>query len=127
MQALGSMWEERVARLIKPMLLTGLSARLIQALVKISKHLPSTLPAVQQHLLLPVLAALPMPPADSASVGSSQWAASWRPCYHVRPSLLRAAGMEEFAKQVQRQVRAPSGSRVHRVIVNIEDYFPGLN
>jgi hypothetical protein len=107
LQALGPMWEEGVARLIKPMILTGLSPSLIQALVKISRHLPNTLPTVQQHLLLPVLAALPMPSADSASVHSSQRGrdgSSWRHCYHVKASLLRSSGMEEFAKQVQAQV-----------------------
>ena len=109
-QALGTMWEDSVARLIKQLILTGLSTRLIQALVKISTHLPSTLPTVQQHLLLPVLAALPMPTSDSASVHSSQRGrdgGAWRHCHHVKAALLRCSGMEEFAKHVQSQACTP--------------------
>lgn len=107
-QALGPIWEPGVARLIKPMILTGLSHRLIAALTDISRYLPRILPTVQQHLLLPVLAALPMPGVDSSSVHSNQRQrdGSWRHCYHVKSALLRCSGMEEFARQVQIQARS---------------------
>lgn len=119
MQALGPMWEEGVARLIKPMILTGLSVGLIQALMKISKHLPNTVPTVQQHLLLPVLVALPMPTSDSTLVHTSQRqreGSSWRHCYHVKAGLLRSSGMEDFARQVQSQVSCHSSFVVDIVV-----------
>lgn len=120
------MWENGVTRLIKPMILTGLSARLIQALVKISKHLPSTLPTVQEHLLLPVLAALPMPSSDSASVHSSQRqrdGGSWRHCYHVKAALLRSQGMEDFAKQVHTQACYPLTGVLCSILCFLVNWF----
>jgi hypothetical protein len=100
------MWSASISRLIKPMILTGLSDTLVKALTKISQRLPSTVPLIQQHLLLPVLAALPLPvPSDKAS-GRSRDAASRRSHYHVKASILKEASMEEFARQVQTQVAA---------------------
>lgn len=132
LQAFGTLWEPAFQRLLKPMVLTGLSAPLTKALQRIARKLPPTLPAIQQHLLLPVLAALPIaveqPDLSSMSNGAS--AASLplsnpmgqsvakhrdlgaygrgqvlaRMCFQVRSALLKP-GLTEFAKQVQAQVR----------------------
>lgn len=88
----------------------GLSDKLVRSLMRISKSLPNATPLIQKHLLLPVLAALPLPQADCASVASSSHrstrdsAIQQRTTYHVRSVLLRSAHMDEFARQVQAQV-----------------------
>jgi hypothetical protein len=60
LQAFGTLWEPAFYRLLKPMILTGLSDPLTRALLKVSRKLPATGPTIRQHLLLPVLAALPV-------------------------------------------------------------------
>lgn len=86
----------------------GLSDKLVRSLMRISKSLPNSTPLIQQHLLLPLLAALPLPHTDSASVASSSHRSArdvqQRPSYHVRSALVRSAHLEEFARQVQAQV-----------------------
>lgn len=88
----------------------GLSDKLVRSLMRISRSLPNATPLIQQHLLLPVLAALPLPLTDSASVhssshrGSRDTVAQHRISYHVRSTLVRGAHMEDFARQVHAQV-----------------------
>lgn len=109
-QTCGPIWEDSAIRLIRPMIHLGLSDKLVRSLMRISKSLPNSTPLIQQHLLLPVLAALPLPHADSASVASSSHRSTrdmgvqQRSTYHVRSALLRSAHMEDFARQVQAQV-----------------------
>lgn len=111
-QTCGPIWEDSAIRLIRPMIHLGLSEKLVRSLMRISKSLPNSTPLIQQHLLLPVLAALPLPHADSASVASSSHrnsrdvAVQQRLSYHVRSALVRSAHLEEFARQVQAQVAA---------------------
>lgn len=133
LQAFGALWEPAFQRLLKPMVLTGLSAPLTKALQRVARKLPPTVPAIRQHLLLPVLTALPVtvdqPDAASASNGVSsaplvissamgqtvakhrdlgahtRGQALARVCFHVRSSLLKP-NLADFAKQVHAQVRA---------------------
>ena len=130
-QAFGALWEPAVLRLLKPMILTGLSDSLTRALQRVARKLPATVPVIRQHLLLPVLAALPvtveqpesgmngangahMPSAhavmgqsvarhrDGATVARAHAIA--RVCFNVKGSLLKPA-LADFAKQVHAQVR----------------------
>jgi hypothetical protein len=129
-QAFGTLWEPAVHRLLKPMILTGLSDPLTKALQKVARKLPGTVPIIRQHLLLPILASLPVTAehADAnaagltstpASIGSSWHSlaryrdpgtsagraqAITRLCFHVRGAILKP-DLVEFSKQVHAQVQ----------------------
>ena len=132
MQAFGSLWEPAILRLLKPMVLTGLSEPLTRALQRIMRRLPSTVPLIRSHLLLPVLAALPVS-VEALDNGASNGAsgahmhsaqvmigqsvsrhrdgataarahAIARVCFMVQGSILKPS-LTEFAKQVHVQVR----------------------
>ena len=144
LQAFGTLWEPTVHRLLKPMILTGLSEPLTRALLKISKKLPNTTPAIQQHLLLPVLAALPVtmehpepgavsgmapgvPVAGALALHTSarhrdmaaqgRGHALARSCFHVKSSILKP-NLQEFAKQVHAQVGYAPPTRVQFTVLD---------
>lgn len=113
MQAFGPMWEDAFLRLIKPIIRTGLSDSLTKALQKVARKLPNTVPVIRQHLLLPVLSALPVSSAP-APTGAQNGAgvavsagraagATARACFQVRNSLL-SPKLLEFSQQVHAQV-----------------------
>jgi hypothetical protein len=139
LQAFGALWEPAVNRLLKPMILTGLSEHLTKALQRVMRKLPATVPIIQQHILVPVLASLPVPWIDVEAERSAANAltplSSNQPAsggtllrqrevngahssvrsmalttFRIKPELLQPS-LVEFSKQVQAQVRFASCSK----------------
>lgn len=115
-------------RLLKSMILTGLSEPLTKALQKVARKLPATVPIIRQHILVPVLAALPVSveEPEGAQHGAKGGAGATRhgprdghtnggvvnlrgmphtvTTFRVRHDLL-SPNVVEFGKLVQQQVR----------------------